>query len=241
MYWDYADDRFAALAEVMPESMKAIGGIGNGVFEISEDLVGLEYLAYMQIDNPQLFADIYSKIGELMFNIWKTFLARYADSFVVCRFGDDLGYRSGTLTSPPVIRANILPQYKKLFNLFKSYNKPFLWHSCGCIFEIMPDVIELGISAKHSNEDAIAPFDKWIDLYSDKIGLFGGIDVDLLCQKSPAEIKAKVIEDGTRFRKKAKGFALGSGNAIPDYVPVESYLAMIEAAKKIRALEENKV
>jgi hypothetical protein len=39
---------------------------------------------------------------------------------------------------------------------------------------------------------------------------------------------------GKRFRKKARGYALGSGNSIPEYVPVEGYLAMIEASKGIR-------
>ena len=39
--------------------MKALGGVGNGVLEISEDLVGLEQLAYLQADDPELFLDRY--------------------------------------------------------------------------------------------------------------------------------------------------------------------------------------
>ena len=38
------------------------------------------------------------------------------------------------------------------------------------------------------NEDEIAPFDEWIRRYNDRIGLFGGIDVDMLCQNSYDEI-----------------------------------------------------
>jgi len=33
------------------------------------------------------------------------------------------------------------------------------------------------------------------------------------------------------------GYALGSGNSIPEYVPVDGYLAMLEAARRIRAAE----
>ena len=44
----------------------------------------------------------------------------------------------------------------------------------------------------------------------------------------------EVIEKGTRFREKTRGYALGSGNSIPEYVPVEGYLAMIEGASRIR-------
>ena len=102
----------------------------------------------------------------------------------------------------------------------------------------MDDVIALGIGAKHSNEDAIAPFDEWIERYGDRIGLLGGIDVDILCQNTPDVIVDDVFEKGTRFRQAANGYALGSGNSIPDYVPVEGYMAMIEAAQMIRAYEE---
>jgi uroporphyrinogen decarboxylase len=101
----------------------------------------------------------------------------------------------------------------------------------------MDEVIALGISAKHSNEDVIAPFETWIDLYGDRIGLLGGIDVDILCRSTPADIVDLVYARGRRYRAIAKGFALGSGNSIPDYVPVEGYLAMLEAARKIRAAE----
>jgi uroporphyrinogen decarboxylase len=117
--------------------------------------------------------------------------------------------------------------------------KPFLWHSCGRIFQVMEDAIALGINAKHSNEDAIAPFDNWIARYGDQIGLLGGIDLDILCRKAPAEIVEDVYAKGRRFRAKARGYALGSGNSIPDYVPVEGYLAMIEAARRIRTEEEH--
>jgi len=237
LYWQRAEKQFMTLAEMMPECMKAIGGVGNGVFEISEDLVGMEYLAYMQIDDPDLHADLYKKIGELMYIIWEKFLDRFADTFVVCRFGDDLGFKSGLLLSPEVIRSDIMPQYKRIIDLIHSHNKSFLWHSCGCIFDIMDEMIELKINAKHSNEDQIAVFDKWIELYGSRIGLFGGIDVNLLCQEKPEDIKFKVIEDGQRFRESANGYALGSGNSIPDYVPVEGYMAMVEAAWYIRESE----
>jgi uroporphyrinogen decarboxylase len=233
-FWKSADKQFAMLRKCLPEGMKALGGVGNGVFEISEDLVGFEYLAYLQADDPELFAELYRRIGDLMVTIWTEFLDRYADVFVICRFGDDLGFKSSTLVSPNSLRAHVFPQYKRIIQLIKYANRPFLWHSCGNIFQIMDEVIELGIDAKHSNEDVIAPFDKWIELYSDRIGLLGGIDVDLLCCETPDTIKTQVLEKGRQFRAAAQGYALGSGNSIPDYVPVDGYLAMIEAARQIR-------
>ena len=71
------------------------------------------------------------------------------------------------------------------------------------------------------------------------IGCVGGIDVNLLCQEKSEDIKSKVIEDGQRFRRSAGGYALGSGNSIPDYVPVDGYMAMVEAVRHIRENERN--
>lgn len=238
IFWKVATQRFKALIHAVPSGMKALGGPGYGIFEVSEDLVGFQYLPYLQADDPELFTQLYQKIGDLFLSIWSQFLELYGDHFIICRMGDDLGFKTSTLISPAMIRAYIFPQYRRILSLIKSYRKPFLWHSCGNIFPIMDEAISLGIDAKHSNEDCIAPFDEWISRYGDRIGLLGGIDVDLLCQKSPAEITVTVYEKGMRFRQKAKGYALGSGNSIPEYVPVESYLAMIEGAKRIRAAEE---
>jgi len=236
-YWQVAGPQFELLAQNMPDGMLALGGVGNGVFEISEDLVGFQYLAYLQADDPQLFAELYQRIGDLMVQIWTVFLRRYAGCFAICRFGDDLGFKTSTLVSPRLIRQHILPQYRRVIQLIKGAGKPFLWHSCGKIFPIMEDVVELGIDAKHSNEDIIAPFDEWIARYGAQIGLLGGIDVDLLCQETPANIVEQVFDKGRRFRQRARGYALGSGNSIPDYVPVDGYLAMIEGAQHIRLSE----
>jgi uroporphyrinogen decarboxylase len=237
LYWERAETQFAALAKSLPDGMLAVGGVGNGIFEISEDLVGLERLPLMQADDPKLYADLYARIGDLLMEIWGEFLKCHADAFAACRFGDDLGYRSSLLTNPRTVRNHVMPQYRRIIKLIHSQGKPFLWHSCGNIFEVMEDAIEAGIDAKHSNEDAIAPFETWIEEYGERIGLLGGFDMDFLARRSPEEIYEQVVEQGGRYRRMARGYALGSGNSIPDFIPVDNYLAMIDAAREIRRRE----
>jgi uroporphyrinogen decarboxylase len=237
IYWERADRQFRALGECLPQGMKAVGGVGNGVFEVSEDLVGFEYLCYMQVDDPELFSDLFGRIGGLMVDLWRTFLARYADLFAVCRFGDDLGFKTATLLAPDTIRTHVLPQYAQVIGLIHRASRPFLWHSCGNIFEVMEDAIAAGVDSKHSNEDAIAPFESWIARYGDRIGLLGGIDVDVICRNTASDVYDRVVDMGRRFREQANGYALGSGNSIPDYVPVDGYLAMIEAGRHLRESE----
>jgi uroporphyrinogen decarboxylase len=237
IFIQYALPSFDALEKSLPAGMKAVGGIGNGVFEISEDLVGLEYLPLMQVDDPELYADLFQKIGDTMCAIWAAFANRFQDVFVAYRFGDDLGFKSSLLTNPRTVHDNIIPQYRRVIKIIHAAHRPFLLHSCGCIFDVMSELIALGIDAKHSNEDTIAPFDRWIRDYGHQIGLLGGFDMDFLCTRKAEEVFHTVLESGQRFRVSARGYALGSGNSIPDYVPVENYLAMIRAAQAIRQTE----
>ena len=236
-FTEIAVPRLEALGRALPSGMKVVGGVGNGLFEVSEDLVGFEKLCYMLADDPELFADLYKRIGGLLATLWKGVLARFADLFAVCRIGDDMGFKTATLMAPQTLIAHVVPQYARLAALIHQTGRPFLLHSCGRIFDLMEPLIAAGIDAKHSNEDAIAPFDEWIDRYGNRIGLFGGVDADRLCRMSPDDVYEFVLEQGMRYRRKARGLALGSGNSIPAYVPADSYHAMIRASQEIRRRE----
>ena len=225
---------FELLAEEMPPGMKAVGGPGNGIFECVQDVVGYEALCYISADEPELFEALFQKVGDVIYGIWEEFYARFHDLFAICRIGDDLGFRSATLLDPGDIRQLIIPQYRRLTDMAHRMGKPFLLHSCGCIFPLMDDLIEHGgIDAKHSNEDAIAPFQKWVDDYGARIGNFGGVDMNVLCQSAPEEISRYVLHvlEGADGHG---GFAAGSGNSIPAYVPLEGYLAMVDTVRKYR-------
>jgi len=238
IFWETYTPHFEAIRKTLPPGMKAYGGCGYGIFEASQDLVGYEYLCVMQCMDPDLFADIFKKIGDLWEILWQGVIEKYSDIFVFFRMGDDLGHKTSTLLDPDIIRQLILPQYKKVIELVHRSGKKFLLHSCGNIFPLMDDIISLGIDAKHSNEDQIASFTVWIEKYSDRIGLFGGFDLNLLVLEKPETVYQTVLEQGTLFRRTAKGYGLGSGNSIPEYIPVDGYMAMIEATAEIRRREQ---
>ena len=240
--WDEIPDRFFEqygpyyrnLAETRPEGMKAVGGVGNGVFEAVQDIIGYMDLCYIKADDEELYRDIFKAMGELEYKIWDRFMREYSEPYCVLRFGDDLGFKSQTLLDPDDIRENIVPVYQKIIARVHQDNKPFLLHSCGCIFDVMDDLIGAAkIDAKHSNEDQIAHFSVWVDRYGDKIGNFGGIDTDVLCRYDAAYIRSYIL-DCLEKVKGHGGIAFSSGNSIPDYVPTEGYLAMVETVREWR-------
>jgi uroporphyrinogen decarboxylase len=225
---------FEALRRNMPEGMKAVGGVGNGIFECVQELVGYQDLCYMRADDEELYRELFARIGETNLSIWKRFLKEFGDIFCVCRFGDDLGFKSNTLLSAADIRELVVPQYKKIIDVIHAAGKPFLLHSCGCIFNVMDDMIDVaGIDAKHSNEDQIAYFPVWVEKYGDKIGNFGGIDTDAVCRLPEDKMEA-YIRDVVGKCVGHGGFAFGSGNSIPDYVPAQQFLTMNRIVRTIR-------
>jgi uroporphyrinogen decarboxylase len=233
LYFKKYSHLFEALRKNMPVGMKAIGGVGNGIFECVQDVVGYMDLCYISSDDPELYADLFKKVGDTNKLIWERFLKEYGDIYCVCRFGDDLGFKTNTLLPTDDIRTHIIPQYKRIIDVVHSYGKPFLLHCCGCIFNVMEDLIAAGINAKHSNEDQIAVFPVWVEKYGDRIGNFGGIDTDAVCRLDKQDMRAYIHE----VIKKCEGhggFAFGSGNSIPYYVPVQGYLSMVETVREYR-------
>ncbi len=234
-FFDFHKDMYRALADTMPEGMRAIGCVGNGVFECVQDLVGYEDLCYLRVDDEELYRDLFVKVGDVMSQIWATFLKEYGEAFCVCRFGDDLGFKSATLLSSEDVKEHIVPQYARIVELVHQAGKPFLLHSCGNIFSVMDEIINVAkIDAKHSNEDAICDYSRWIEEYGDRIGNFGGLDTDALCDVNPCDIEAYTRRVFDICQKKGHGIALGSGNSIPDYVSVERYLKANAVMRQLR-------
>jgi len=217
---------FEAVGKVLPAGMKMIGQTG-GIFEMAEQLCGYETLCFFLADDRPLVADLFGRIGRLYLQIYEG-MARIKDVGAVV-ISDDLGFKTQTLIAPDDLREFVFPWHKKLVEIAHKYDKPCLMHSCGNLATIMDDLIDdVGIDAKHSYEDAILPVQEAKKKYGDRIAILGGLDVDRLCRSSPAEI--------TRFSNELidecgadGGYALGSGNSIADYVPVENYLTMLAA------------
>ena len=152
------------------------------------------------------------------------------ESVGACVVNDDWGFKTQTMFPPEMMKAYVFPHIRKIIEVIHRQGKPVILHSCGNLKEIMDVILDdLKPDGKHSYEDGIIPVEEAYNQWHDRIAIMGGIDVDYMARKEPEEIYTRSI----RLLEKTSisgGFALGSGNSIPDYVPVENYLAMIRAA-----------
>ena len=95
----------------------------------------------------------------------------------------------------------------------------------------MPAMVATGIDAKHSFEDGIEHVEAFYDRWHERIAVLGGVDLHLLATGSEAEIAART-QTILEHAAPTGGYACGSGNSIPNYVPVEAYLTLVETVAR---------
>jgi uroporphyrinogen decarboxylase len=230
--WPRAEEMdFAAFEYLnahLPPGMGLMTCHGGGIFEHLSQIMSLEGLCLALYDEPKLVKAVVDRVGELLTAFYRHLLD--LDRVVAIFQGDDMGFRTATLVSPGDLEAYVLPWHQRLAAMVHARGLPYLLHSCGNVEAIMESLIaEVGIDGKHSFEDAILPAEDFQARYGDRIAVLGGVDVDILAASSPERVRQRtrdLVETcGPRGR-----YAVGSGNSIPSYIPVENYLAMVDEA-----------
>lgn len=224
---DYS--RLEALNDILPDGMKAIVFSADGVLENVIGLVGFDNLCYMLADDPELVQELFKAVGSRLLRYFE--ICSSYSSVGAVMSNDDWGFNSQTMLSVPDMRKYVIPWHRKIVQSARKAGKPVMLHSCGMLDLVMDDIIDdIGFDAKHSYEDKIRPVEEAYEKYNGRIAVLGGIDVDFLCRSTPEEIYHRSAAMLERAASRG-GYALGSGNSIPYYVPQENYLAMVAAAK----------
>jgi uroporphyrinogen decarboxylase len=217
------------IAEHLPAGMGVFLCPASGFLEIPLDtLLGYENLCYLLHDDPELVAAVFRKTGETMCAFYRRLLKLGLPG--VCGFfqGDDMGFKTGTLIGPDDLRRHVLPWHKQLADLAHAHGLLYLLHACGNLEPIMEDLIEkVGIDARHSFEDEGNSVVDFKRKYGKRIAVLGGIDVDKL-SRLPEEALRRHIRRTLEICMEGGRYALGSGNSVANYVPVNNYLAMLE-------------
>lgn len=220
-----------AMGTNLPDGMKLIVYGPGGVLENVIELVGYEPLCYLLADDPKLAAAIFEQVGRRMVRYYE--LAAPYSQVGACLSNDDWGYKTQTMISPRQLRQYVFPWHKQIAEVVHAAGKPLILHSCGHFERIISDLEDIGIDARHSYEDVILPVEQAYERYHDKFAILGGIDLDFICRATPEEVYTRA-RNLLQQTEKYGGYALGTGNSVPDYVPDENYFAMLRAVLETR-------
>jgi uroporphyrinogen decarboxylase len=233
--WPRAEDLSHAglqyVNAILPEGMKIAAFLLGGIFEGSAGLMGLQPFSYALRDQPDLVEAICQRVGELATAACAQ--AVTIDNVEMIFLNDDLGFYSGTLVSPEVIRRYILPHYKKIADITHQAGKLLVFHSCGNMYSLMDELIDdIGIDAKHSFEDKIVPVDEAYQRWGDRVAILGGVDMDLLGRGTEEQVRARTRQILEVCGVRGTGYCLGTGNTAANYIPRQNYLAMLDEGRR---------
>jgi len=212
----------------LPEGMGIMVSHAGGVCEHLTWIMSYEGLCWALYDNPELVEAVTERLGTLMEGYYHRLLE--LENLIALFPGDDMGFRTATLVSPDHLRRYILPWHRRFAEMAHQRAVPYFLHSCGNVEAIMTDLIEdIGIDGKHSFEDVIISAPEFQRQYGNFVATLGGVDVHILSSAEPDEVR-KQVRGLIEVCGAVGRFAIGSGNSIPSYVPVDNYLTMLDEA-----------
>lgn len=229
--FDYS--RFEQVKSMLPEGMGVIGQYGD-IFTLTWEMMGFEGFSMALFEDPDLLKQLNTAIGERVLTMFEYFAQ--SDVVDALWYSDDIAFKNALLMSPQVLHDYFFPWLKAIGDLAKSAGKPFIFHSDGTLWDVMEDIIACGVDALHPIEPQAMDLAEVKRKYGDRLCLIGSVDVDLLARGSAEEIRAQVKQN-IQAAGKNGGYVLGSGNSIPDYVPFENYIALLEASKTLGRID----
>ena len=227
---DVLDEPIEALRKLSGDYLVICPGY-NGIFEKAWAITGFEEL--------MLGFNLWPNLVEKFLDDITDFKIQIAEKVVAAGFkcghtGDDFGTQNSLLMSPATWRRFVKPRLGRLWEVYKSAGLPVIHHSCGCVTELLPDMIDMGL-------DMLEPIQPVMDLeylkreFGRHITFWGGIDTqDVLPFGTPEDVSSHVREV-IRILGHGGGLIVAPSQEIMPDVPVENIVALVETTVAERA------
>ena len=179
------------------DSRAVIGIIWSSHFQDLCAAFGLQTAFMKFYDAPELVEAISKRIVDFYLKANEIFYVATKGRLDAVLIGNDYGSQRGLMLSPKHIRQFAFPGAKKLIDQAKSYGLKVIYHSCGSICPVIPDLIELGVDAIHPIQALAKGMDaqSLFNDFENKITFCGGVDhQNLLVNGTPEEVRKKVRE-----------------------------------------------
>jgi len=151
---------------------------------------------------------------------------------IIHHIGDDLGTQVSGLFSRDMFSEMIKPYMKRVFAVYKDAGLKVCLHSCGCIMDYIPDLIEIGL-------DMLEPIQTCNDItalkreYGKDLIFWGGVETQKLPFLTPEGVREMTREVMWTLGK-GGGLIVGPSQHITCDVPIENIKAMVETIMEER-------
>jgi len=142
---------------------------------------------------------------------------------------EDLGYRNGLFCSPGTYEELIFPYYGEMVDFIHSYDIPALLHTCGCVTEALPLIVDVGFDYVDPMERKAGcdPF-AFAEQYGDKLVLRGGLDARVLESGDRELIRKEVIQLVEGMKSRGARYIFSSDHSLSTNVRYADYQYALE-------------
>lgn len=214
--------------------------VGNaGAIDIWQRAVALRGFEQMLMDlviNKEFAHALFSIIVEFNKAIFEQYLKKVGKYIDVIRLADDLASQNSLLMSPETYREMLKPYHQDLINFIKSRtDAKVFFHSCGNIYPLIPDLIEIGVDILNPVQVAARDMSDTARLkeeFGDKICFWGAIDTQHVLPFGSEEEVVAEVKRRLKDLAPGGGYVLAAVHNIQPEVPPENVLAMCQTAKR---------
>jgi uroporphyrinogen decarboxylase len=142
----------------------------------------------------------------------------------------DLGTQAGLLQSRETFYRFIAPPIRRLAQMARTHDVKFMFHSCGAVRELIPDLIELGVDILNPIQPAatgMSPEGLKCD-YGKKLCFHGGIDIQYLLPLESADAVRAEVQRRVDILGRGGGYILAPSHNLQQDISTENILAMYD-------------
>lgn len=142
------------------------------------DMLGVDNLAYLQVDDEDLYIEIIDTIGNICYENAKLVISAGV-KFDFIHFWEDICFKNGPLVNPAVFKEYVCPHYKRITDLFRENGTTIASLDCdGCIDKLVPLWVESGVNTMFPIEVGTweASIKPWREQLGKAVRGVGGMD-----------------------------------------------------------------
>ena len=206
---------------------------GFALFERAWSLRGFDnFLMDLALD-PTYSGDLLERITEIQLVLIERFVDLGVDGGY---FGDDYGAQKKMLFSPKTWREIIKPRLARLFAPFREAGLPVLMHSDGQIQEILPDLVEIGLTTYNPVQPEVIDHTWLKSTFGDRLAYYGGVSTQtVLPNGTSQEVKEAVHACVSALAPDWTGLVIAPSHRMMTDIPMKNIEVLLETFATLRA------
>jgi len=166
-----------------------LGSLPGFVFNIARKLRKLDTYLCDLLAEPEPIARLHGMIRDKLGEMIDRWADVGADGIMFC---EDWGTQDRLMISPDMWRELFKPDFQILCDRAHQQGLHVLMHSCGYIYDIIGDLVEVGVNCLQVDQPALLGIERLGEQFGGKISFWCPVDIQKTLQtRDPAQIEAE--------------------------------------------------